>query len=344
MPPVERLAGDLWSIPVPIPSNPLRYVSSYAFAAGGGLVLLDTGWDADESWQALVAGLAAIGASPRDVRGVLVTHMHFDHSGLAARVRERSGAWIGMHRADQDILARPDYQDAELAVAEQVRWLGALGAPADQAREGAGTPADFALFTSVARADRFVEDGDLIDIPGWSLRAVHTPGHTPGHLCFLETRANLLFSGDHVLPRISPNISPERAGAADPLGDYLDSLGKVGALPVDEVLPAHEWRFRGAAARTKQIVEHHHHRLAELVTAAREHPGSTPWELAGHLTWSRPWSQYGGQLRVFAVTETLAHLRYLVRRGRLTVTGQDVPRYTVPDAAAGTRPVTRAAR
>ena len=54
MPPVEQLAGDLWSIPVPIPNNPLRYVSSYAFAAGAGLVLLDTGWDADESWQALV--------------------------------------------------------------------------------------------------------------------------------------------------------------------------------------------------------------------------------------------------------------------------------------------------
>ena len=329
LPPVEQVRPDLWSIPVPIPDSPLRYVSVYAFAGDTGLTLIDAGWDSPASWLALTDGLTTIGAGLADVRGVLVTHMHFDHSGLAARVREQSGAWVAMHHADQDILSRPDYQDAELAVAEQVRWLRSLGAPEPEARSGAGTPAEFAQFTSIARADRLIEDGDPIDIPGWSLRAVHTPGHTPGHLCFLETRANLLFSGDHVLPRISPNISPERASAADPLGDYLDSLGKVGALPVDEVLPAHEWRFRGLAARTGQLTEHHRHRLAELLTAARDNPGSTPWELAGHLSWSRPWSQYSGHMRVFAVTETLAHLRYLVRRDQLTVTGDDVPRYTI---------------
>src|ERR1700743_25291 len=62
MPPPEELAGDLWSIPVPIPNNPLRYVNSYVFATGGGLVLLDTGWPADTAWEALGAGLASIGA------------------------------------------------------------------------------------------------------------------------------------------------------------------------------------------------------------------------------------------------------------------------------------------
>lgn len=328
LPPVEQVRPDLWSIPVPIPDNPLRYVSVYAFAGDSGLTLIDAGWGSDASWSALTAGLAGIGAEVADVQGVLVTHMHFDHSGLAARVREGSGAWVAMHRADQEILARSDYRDAELAVVAQTRWLATLGATTAEARSGAGTPADFAQFTSIALADRFIENGDPIDVPGWSLRAVHTPGHTPGHLCFIETRAGLLFSGDHVLPRISPNISPERAGAADPLGDYLCSLAKVRALPVQEVLPGHEWRFRGLAARADQIIEHHRHRLDELLTAARERPASTPWELAGHLSWSRPWDQYDGQMRVFAVTETLAHLRHLVHRGSMAVTGDGVLRYT----------------
>ena len=61
MPPVEELATDLWSIPVPIPNNPLRYVSSYVFASGGGLVLLDSGWHAEESWQALTGGHRLLG-------------------------------------------------------------------------------------------------------------------------------------------------------------------------------------------------------------------------------------------------------------------------------------------
>jgi len=49
VPPVEQLEADLWSLPVPIPANPLRYVSVYAFGAGQGLVLIDAGWGAEES-------------------------------------------------------------------------------------------------------------------------------------------------------------------------------------------------------------------------------------------------------------------------------------------------------
>jgi hypothetical protein len=127
MPPVEQLDGDLWSIPVPIPDNPLRYVSAYAFGTGAGLVLIDTGWESEESWQTLVAGLASIGAGLTDVRGVLVTHMHFDHIGLAGRVRQASGAWVALHPADAAVLARPDYRSAEGTVAREKEFLQTLG-------------------------------------------------------------------------------------------------------------------------------------------------------------------------------------------------------------------------
>ena len=160
------------------------------------------------------------------------------------------------------------------------------------------------------------------------MRAVHTPGHTPGHLCFAEERTGLFFSGDHVLPRISPNISTT-PGGGDPLRDYLVSLDKVGGDEPVEVLPAHEWRFRGLSARTRELAEHHEHRLAELLQAIRTHPGSTPWALAAHLTWSRPWDQYERRMRIFAVTETDAHLRLLASRGLVTGEGPDVPRWTV---------------
>jgi hypothetical protein len=97
---------------------------------------------------------------------------------------------------------------------------------------------------------------------------------------------------------------------------------------VDEVLPAHEWRFRGLAGRVDAITAHHERRLAELLAAARRHPGSTPWELAGQLTWSRPWAEYGGQMRIFAVTETAAHLDLLEHRGLVTSTGTLPSGYT----------------
>ena len=335
MPPVEQLASDLWSIPVPIPNSPLRYVSSYAFASGGGLVLLDTGWNAEESWQTLVAGLKAIGAAPADVRGVLVSHMHFDHSGLAGRLRAESGAWIAMHPADRTVLASVVLRDPAGAVELEAEFLRVLGASAEEAAAAVGTAADFAALTSTAIPDRELNDGDLADVPGWRLRAVHTPGHTPGHLCFVDEVAQRFFSGDHILPRITPNISVMASKQDPPLEQYLASLAKVRDLDVDEIFPAHEWRFRGLAERADGIADHHERRLAELLAAIAVNPGATPWVLAGQLTWSRSWDQYSGRMRISAVTETVAHVQELVRRGLAVSTGGDVPGYRAAGRTVG---------
>jgi glyoxylase-like metal-dependent hydrolase (beta-lactamase superfamily II) len=330
LPPVERLADDLWSIPVGIPVGGLRYVSVYALALeGGGLGLVDAGWGSDEAWTALGQGLESIGAAVADVRGVLVTHLHFDHLGLAERIRQASGAWIAMHPADASIVGSDLARDPEAAAATEVAFLTSLGADPGEAAEDVGPVEQYVPFSRMARPDRLLEDGEVADLPGWRMRAVHTPGHTPGHLCFAEERTGLFFSGDHVLPRISPNISTSAAGLADPLRDYLASLEAVGREEPAEVLPAHEWRFRGLGARTRELAEHHERRLAELLDAVRAHPHSTPWELAAHLTWSRPWDQYQRRMRIFAVTETDAHLRLLAGRGLVVGEGTDIPRWSI---------------
>lgn len=335
LPPVEQLATDLWSIPVPIPDNPLRYVSAYAFATTRGLVLVDSGWDSEQSWQALCAGLRSIGADPARVIGVLVTHMHFDHMGLAGRLRAHSGAWIAMHPADLAVLTQPDHRDAQAMAAQEVAFLCSLGASAAEATAATGPAEHYVPFSSVALPDRSLSDGDLADLPGWRLRAVHTPGHTPGHLCFVDERSRRFFAGDHVLPRITPNISVRPGEPGSPLHDYLTSLGKVRDLDVDEVLPAHEWRFRGLAERAGAIAEHHEHRLAELLLAIARQPDLTPWDLASRLTWSRPWAAYSGRMRISAVGETASHVQELVRRGLAVASGRGVPTYRATHRPAG---------
>jgi len=91
LPPVERIRPGIWSVPVPLPNNSLRYVFVYVFETDSGPYCVDAGWNTDEAFAALDAGLGELGASMRDVQGVLVTHIHPDHYGLAGRVREASG-------------------------------------------------------------------------------------------------------------------------------------------------------------------------------------------------------------------------------------------------------------
>jgi glyoxylase-like metal-dependent hydrolase (beta-lactamase superfamily II) len=320
-PPVERVRPGLWSIPVPIPDSPLRYVLVYAFELPGGVAIVDAGWDTPDAWQALVDGLAALGAGIADVRAILVTHIHPDHYGLAGRVRAESGGWIGLHEREAATLLGRYGDDLDALVEVAYRWLRTCGVPAAEARELAGSSTQLRPFVHMAEPDRLIEDGQRLDLPGWDLRAVWTPGHTPGHLCFYDGTRQLMLTGDHVLPRISPNISVHPQQPLNPLGDYLGTFDALAGYPVDEVLPAHEYRFRGLAGRLADLRDHHEARLVELASLVGADPGATTWALAQRLTWSRSWADITGFMRRAAIGETLAHLALLSRRGLVRAEG-----------------------
>jgi glyoxylase-like metal-dependent hydrolase (beta-lactamase superfamily II) len=317
LPPVEQVRPGLWSIPVPIPDNPLRYVLVYALELdGGGIALVDAGWDTDESWAVLNAGLATAGGSITDVRAVLVTHIHPDHYGLAGRIREASGAWIGLHPHDA-VLVNSRYRDTDNLLAEMGRFLTESGAPKDKLPDLAFASMIVANNVTLAEPDVLFEDGTSVELPGWDLQTIWTPGHSPGHVCFYSDDRQLLLSGDHVLPRITPNISVHFQQNNNPLAEYLDSLAKVRRLEVDEVLPAHEYRFADLPGRVDQLVQHHADRLDEIEGVLREAPGSTSWDITLRLHWSRPWDSYQPFMQRQANGETVAHCVLLEIRHRI---------------------------
>lgn len=329
LPPVEDLGGGVWSIPVPLPLEALRYVLVYALELSDGVALIDAGWDTEEAWNALTQGLARAGYDIKDVRAVLVTHIHPDHYGLAHRIREESGAWVGLHPADAALLA-VRYDDVDSLLEDNRVLLERIGTPAEQARELAGASMAMRRFVSVARPDKLIEDGHRLDLPGWNLRAVWTPGHSPGHLCFADEDRRMLFSGDHVLPRITPNISIHPQQRANPLQDFFDSLRKVGGLDVHEVMPAHEYRFAGLSDRVGHLLAHHEERLEEIEKALREQPGAHCWEISSRLSWSRPWSSFDTHSKRSATGETLAHMVLLEQRGGLVRSGGRPERWWLP--------------
>jgi glyoxylase-like metal-dependent hydrolase (beta-lactamase superfamily II) len=332
LPPVEQVRPGLWSIPVPIPNNPLRYVLVYAFELdGGGVALVDAGWNTDEAWTHLSDGLAMAGGSIADVRAVLVTHIHPDHYGLAGRIREASGAWIGLH-PDDAIMLESRYGNTDDLVEAMTRLLVDSGVPSDKLPDLAMASMMTKAMVTMAKPDVFFEDGKSVDLPGWNLRTIWTPGHSPGHTCFYSQERRLLLSGDHVLPRITPNISVHtQQPTANPLGDFLASLLKVQNLGAEEVLPGHEYRFSDLAGRLDELIQHHADRLDEIEHVLADHPGSTAWDITLRLHWSRPWDQIETFMQRQANGETLAHCVLLELHDRVRREGRQPSRFFLAD-------------
>ncbi|MGW0596867.1 MBL fold metallo-hydrolase [Streptomyces sp. NPDC002776] len=330
--------GGVRSLQVPIPDNPLGHTLVYVVDTDRGPVLIDTGWDDPASWDTLAEGLTACGTSVGEVHGVVVTHHHPDHHGLSGAVREASGAWIAMHEADTAIVRRTRSAEPERWFAYMAAKLTAAGAPEEHVAPLRCARRRALPGLSPALPDREIVPGELLDLPGRRLRAIWTPGHTPGHVCLhLEEEHpeqlpghGRLFSGDHVLPEITPHIGlyedPDDTTVTDPLGDYLDSLERVARLAPAEILPAHQHPFTGAEARVRELLTHHETRLTGLLTLLRE--PLTAWQLAERMEWNRPWEQIPYGSRTIAVSEAESHLRRLVKLGRAeTVTGSEPVTY-----------------
>jgi glyoxylase-like metal-dependent hydrolase (beta-lactamase superfamily II) len=313
LPPVELVRPGLWSIPVPIPNNPLRYVLVYAFETEQGPYLVDAGWNTDDAFQVLCDGLTTAGFEISDVQGVMVTHIHPDHYGLAGRIRESSGAWVSLHPADA-ALVHDRYEEPDDLIDRVAALLRRTGAPEEEVQSLQRASMPVLPFVVSTHPDILMEDGDKPEVPGWNLVAIWTPGHSAGHLCFYERDLRLMLSGDHVLPRITPNISVHPQAPTSPLSDYLKSLDKVAEYDTEEVLPAHEHRFVGLRARVEELKAHHEERFVE-VTDAITAGADTAWEITSHMKWSRPWDRIVGFMRRAALGEALAHIRVLEERG-----------------------------
>ncbi|HSA51348.1 MAG TPA: MBL fold metallo-hydrolase [Yinghuangia sp.] len=335
------LGGGVWTIPVPIPDNPLGHTLVYVLESERGPVLVDAGWNDPTSLAALTSGLESLGTSISDVHGILATHNHPDHHGLSQAVVDASGAWIAMHEADAAQVEMINTAPRTQWLDHHIATLRAAGAPQDAIdavvdRRTASAPLVEKPRQLYATPNRSLVHGELADVKGRDVRVIWTPGHTPGHVCLhLEegigtgsARAGRLLSGDHLLPGITPHIGlyagDATGGESDPLGDFLASLARVAALPVTGVLPAHQHLFDNAAGRVEEIVAFHERRLGSLLTQLQSSP-RTLWEIACGMEWNRPWEELGAQNRIVAVSEAASHLRHLLKRGQAAPVNLDDP-------------------
>ena len=221
------------------------------------------------------------------------------------------------------------YGDTDALLDAMFHFLADSGVPRDKLPDLAFASMVLKSMVTMAEPDVLFEDQKEIDLRGWNLRTIWTPGHSPGHVCFYSEDRRLLLSGDHVLPRITPNISVHAQQFPNPLGDYLESLAKVRDLGTDEVLPAHEYRFADLESRIDEITAHHADRLEEILSVITGQPGLTAWQITLGLHWSRPWDEIEPFMQRQANGETMAHCVLLELHDRIRRVGDSPARFYV---------------
>lgn len=309
---IEVAPGVLWMrLAMPMA---LDHINVYALRDGDGWTLVDTGLNLPATraeWEALLAGPL----EGRSVTRVICTHMHPDHIGLAGWLCDRFGAALTMTRLEY-VMARMLLADTGRPAPESgavfYRAAGWSGEQLESYRREFG---QFGRAVAPMPAGYVrMREGDRLSIGDADWRVVVGEGHSPEHACLWREADDVVLGGDQILPKISSNVSvwPTEPDA-DPLGDWLASLERMKTVFPDEVLvlPSHGEPFRGAQARLDALLRGHRTALRRLERALRSPKRAVDVFPA---LFARP---VGDGVRGMATGESLAHLNYLLRQGRV---------------------------
>ena len=304
---------NIFKIDVPLPENPLRNLNCYVIQDGGETLILDTGFNRPECREALLAGLRELNAD-WEKTNLFLTHLHSDHTGLAPVVMENRPGKIYISGKDHGIL-RAHMKADRWKEADELFYRE--GFTREQLAElRVSNPARGLEPTRYFEAEH-IADGDILSVGRYQFVCVSVPGHTPGQMCLYCPEKKLMFTADHVLFDITPNIT-HWADMQDALGAYLESLVKLRGYEMEIALPAHRKNDMDVYVRIDEIITHHLVRLCETVDALAAHPDCHATEVAAQLKWSmrgKTWAEFPLSQRWFAVGETMAHLDYLLVRG-----------------------------
>ncbi len=311
-------------------------INSYVILPQKGsteLVLIDTGIGSEDAWQTLGSGLNELGFQIEDITLLLLTHAHTDHFGQAARIREAAGCEVWGHENINMTLGRyvpsPEREDIERA------FLARLGFTREIYDRAYAYRAGIKNIMRPCPPDRLLKDGDVIAIEGFDLELVHTPGHCPEEVVYWQAETRQMFSGDHLLPDITPVCLLDIPATVDgprtrTLVQYYESADKVKSYPARAVYPSHGDVFQDHLALIASYRLSTERRLLKISRILAEQGDLTPLEV-GQRLFPKAWED-----QLYAViSEVMGHLDMLEAGGHVSsVESQGLLRYRLESVPA----------
>ena len=293
-PHVHSLHVQLDWFPQPYPPN------VHLISDGTEGALIDAGFPDEQSISKRLDALR--GFAGLDLRYIVITHHHFDHASGAHKLREATGARIVMHRDEAPLLERAANEELPSDVeAPPERREFAERAKAWREEAAKGTP------------DQLVDDGEALRIGGLTLRMVHTPGHTAGHLSPFLDEGRVLFAGDNVLGIGTTVVPPPPHGD---MAQYIESLRKMQSLDADVMCCGHGPAVKEPNRKLQELIDHRHQREEQILSLVAG-GNDTVKALVRAI-----YPELDKRLLGMAQSQVLSHLSKLEREGRVRTSGQ----------------------
>jgi glyoxylase-like metal-dependent hydrolase (beta-lactamase superfamily II) len=309
------------SLPTPFYVGP---VNVYAIALDP-VTLVDTGPKTPEAYAALREGLINAGLRLSDIRRIIITHSHEDHSGLTRTLLEEcKDVEVLMHSWESG-------HDSSSGVERYDPLLARAGVPLEERRTMGRFYEGMRKFSDPLTPDQYrtISDEDEIEFESGSLKVLHTPGHTPGSCSFLREADRTVIAGDCVLSKITPNpvlspdpLNPQRRFPS--LAEYLVSLARIRELSPTLVYGGHGDPVTDYPELFNNYVRAINRRQKDVISLVPK-SGSNAWEISQKL-----FSDAHGEHRFLAVSEVSAHMDLARMEGRLRVETSDGVEYYTP--------------
>lgn len=299
----SEIDEGVYLLRLPLPFR-LNHVNCYLIEGKKGWTVIDAGLKDETTakiWREVLTSF--------QVEKIVITHEHPDHYGYAATLQQLTGAPVYM--SPQCFISARRFWSLNYLDSLK-RFYNFCGLPEEMGKMLAEMADVVENVPRHPEAQYFLEEGQKINLGNEKYLVLHTPGHAEGLVCFYQPERKLLFSTDHILPHITPNISFWPGGDPNPLQTYLNSLEKMKNYPIKKALPSHGDPFVHVEERIADIIRHHEHRLNQL--RAYVHTWTTVYEAYLCLFGQKPLTAHDMS---FAVGETVAHLEYLVEKGEL---------------------------
>ena len=261
---LNEIAKNIYLVEVPLPKNPLKALNCYFIKNGENILVVDSGFDHEESEKVFFEALEELGAQVGKT-DMFLTHLHADHSGLALKFKNKYQGKVYCSQIDTDYINKMKH---ELYADRFVPTLKVMGIEPDfkffETHPGLVYCIKGKLDTTI------VKDGDKIDFGYYNFEVIDLSGHTPGQVGIYDKNHKILFSGDHILNKITPNISFWDFKYEDILGTYLKNLDKVYNMEVDTIYSAHRGIIDNPKLRIDELKKHYADRNAEVYNLLKE--------------------------------------------------------------------------